>query len=109
MLFSREKYELEKAKKLQNKECNRIEMSNIFIEKVKFIKLLLCFSFCGIGLFTDLLYLYANNKICLADIIYAISSSGICVGLIGLLTDTFLDIIVEFGQVQQGLNILYPT
>ena len=106
LLFSRERYELEKAKKLQNKECNRIEISNIFIEKVKFIKLLLCFSFCGIGLFTDLLYLYANNKICLADIIYAISSSGICVGLIGLLTDTFLDIIVEFGQVQQGLNIL---
>ena len=106
LLFSRKKYELKRAKRLQNTECLRMEISNVFVERVKFIRLLLCFTFCGAGLFADLFYLYANNRIGLADIIYTISSSGVCVGLIGLLQDTFLDMMVEFGQAQQGLNIL---
>ena len=76
LLFSRKKYELKRAKRLQNTECLRMEISNVFVERVKFIRLLLCFTFCGAGLFADLFYLYANNRIGLADIIYTISGNN---------------------------------
>ena len=106
LLFSRKKYEISRAKRIQHTECQRIENSNLFLEKLKIARVLLCFLFCGVLFYADILYFYINGIVNLADVVYALTSTGACIALVNLLQEDFLDIIAEFGVTQEGLNIL---
>ena len=105
-LFSRKKYEIKRAKEFQNKESIRQEVANIFLEKLKIIRVILGFVLCGVLFYFVLFYLYINNKLEVADIVYSITASGECMAIIALLQEEIVDLIADFGSIQEGINIM---
>ena len=106
IFFSRKNYELARTKKIQNFESKRIGKTGTYLEALKIVRVLLGFFLCFVLFYADAFYLYHLNKISVSDILYAVGVNGSCYGIMCMLHEDLLDMIADFGLIQEGLNII---
>ena len=106
ILFSRKRHEIDKIKKIQNFESKRIERAEIFLEKIKILRVIISFLLLGILYGLVLFDLYKQSIINMADVVYAMTACGECAAVIFVLQEDILDLIADFGSVKRGLGIM---
>lgn len=106
ILFSRKRHEIDKIKKIQNFESKRIERAEIFLEKIKILRVIISFLLLGIFYGLVLFDLYKHSIINMADVVYAMTACGECAAVIFVLQEDILDLIADFGSVKRGLGIM---
>ena len=106
IFFSRKKFEFDRIKQIQTFESNRIQKSAVFLEKLKILRSLICFTICCLFYIGTTFYLYKLGKIDLSDMLYAMSASFESIALIGLVQEDILDIIGDMSFVRKALNVM---
>ncbi len=106
VFFSKKKYEVYRAKRIQNYESKRIASAGIYLERLKVYRCLLGWILCCVLFYADAFYLYYLDKISISNILYSVGINGSCYGMLCMLHEDLLDIIADFGSIQEGLNII---
>ena len=106
VFFSKKKYEVYRAKRIQNYESKRIASAGIYLERLKIYRCLLGWILCCVLFYADAFYLYYLDKISISNILYSVGINGSCYGMLCMLHEDLLDIIADFGSIQEGLNII---
>ena len=78
----------------------------MYLEKIKVVRTFFGWFLCFALFYADAFYLYYLDKISIANILYAIGINSSCYGMLCLLHEDLLDIIADYGSIQEGLNII---
>lgn len=105
-LFSKKRQEINRVKEIQNYESKRIEMAEIFLEKVKILRVAVSFILLGLLFCLDLVYFYQKGTLEMSDVIYAITASGECAAVIFQLQEDLLDMIADYGSVRRAVDVM---
>ena len=105
-LFSKKRQEINRVKEIQNYESKRIEMAEIFLEKVKILRVAVSFILLGLLFCLDLVYFYQKGTLEMSDVIYAITASGECAAVIFQLQEDVLDLIADYGSVRRAVAVM---